>query len=65
MTNYTIYFELFGKKMKTTLPATSKENAKEVIRNMIIFHKITTNDSDNKEADEILRRFKDIINGKK
>lgn len=38
--NYTVYFELFGKKMKHTLWATSQESAKEQILQKVIFHKI-------------------------
>lgn len=38
MKNYTIYFELYGKKMKTTVSAESKEKAKDVVRNKIYFH---------------------------
>ena len=37
---YTVYFEIFGKKMKTTTEALSPTAAKEQVRNKIIFHKI-------------------------
>lgn len=37
---YTIHFELFGKKMKTTVDARSIEDAKQQVRNKIVFHKI-------------------------
>lgn len=37
---YTIYFEIFGKKMKTTISASSEHVAKEMIRSKIIFNKI-------------------------
>ena len=40
MKTYEVYFELFGKKMKTTVSASSKEHAKEVIKNKIKFNEI-------------------------
>lgn len=40
MNEYTIYFEIYGKKMKTKVLANTKEEAKEIIRSKIIFHKI-------------------------
>ena len=44
MKTYTIYFEIFGKKMKTNVAAYSEEAAKEQIRNKILFNKITGKD---------------------
>lgn len=40
MRNYVIYFELCGKKMKTTIVAENPEQAKEAIKHKIIFHKV-------------------------
>lgn len=40
MKQYTIYFELFGKKMKTTIEANSEVEAKNKLKEKIIFHKI-------------------------
>jgi hypothetical protein len=40
MNTYIIYFEIFGKKMKTIVDAPSKSEAKKVVKNKIIFHKI-------------------------
>lgn len=37
---HTVYFELFGKKMKTVVFAESKEHATQMITDKIIFHKI-------------------------
>ena len=51
---YTIYFELFGKKMKTTVDAKSIEDAKQQVRNKILFHKI--------EPDENIDFLKNIFN---
>jgi hypothetical protein len=45
MPKYTVYFELFTKKMKTEVIAANEHEAKEIIRNKIIFHKVeNTND---------------------
>jgi len=40
MKKYDIYFEVFGKKMRTTITAPNKDVAKQVIKDKIIFHKI-------------------------
>jgi len=46
MKNYTVYFEIYGKKLKTTVMANNREHAEEIIRNKIIFHKIALMDDD-------------------
>ena len=46
MKEYTIYLELFGKKMKVSRKAASAEAAKEKVKNEIIFHKIVEPESD-------------------
>ena len=40
MKTYIIYFEIFGKKMKTIIEADSKSEAKQNVKDKIIFHKI-------------------------
>lgn len=45
MKQYTIYFELFGKKMKTTIEAISEAEAKNKLKEKIIFHKIEEYDA--------------------
>ena len=37
---YTIYFELFGKKMKTEIKADSIQAAKTILKNKIIIYKV-------------------------
>lgn len=37
---YDIFFEIYGKKMKATILADNVNDAKERIKNKIIFHKI-------------------------
>ena len=60
MNTYTIYFELFGKKMKTTVQADSEIKAKDIIRYRIIFHKV----EDVTKADDILDQIRDMFNMK-
>jgi hypothetical protein len=48
---YTVYFELYGKKMKTEVYAKDSVDAKKVIKDKIIFHKIEAdNSNDVKDA---------------
>ena len=55
---YTVYFELFGKKMQTTVSANSVEEAKKVIHNKIVFHKVVEKEKNTKEAvDSIMKLF--------
>ena len=44
MKQYKIYFEIFGKKMWTTLDAESIEDAKLELFNKITFHKVVSTD---------------------
>ena len=37
---FIIYFEIFGKKLKTTIKAPSKDVARQIVKDKIIFHKI-------------------------
>ena len=40
MNKYTVYFEIYGKKMKVEIKAHSENAAKEQVRNDISFHGI-------------------------
>ena len=40
MNTYNVYFEIFGKKMKVEIKAKSKQQAEEIVKSKIIFHKI-------------------------
>jgi hypothetical protein len=55
MKEYRVYFEIFGKKMKTTVEAVSENQAKEMIKNRIIFHKIEK--EINNPIDDFLKGF--------
>ena len=47
MREYEIYFSIFGKHLKTTIMAYSEEDAYEMIRDKIVFHKERTKVKDN------------------
>jgi hypothetical protein len=40
MKNYTVYFEIYGKKMKVEIKASTEALAKMMVKNDIIFHAI-------------------------
>jgi ribosome-binding factor A len=61
MAKYKVYFEIYGKKMKTTVEAKTAEHAKELIRSKIQFNHIALEDSD--ELDFMKSFFKGF-NGK-
>ena len=56
MNNYTVFFEIYGKKLKTTVKAKSEDEAKKLIAEKIIFYKVVKEIDDNNP--EI---FKDIF----
>ena len=58
---YTVYFEIFGKKMKYTVRASSEEDAKYQIMGKIIWHKVVPEITD----DGVLDHLKDIFGMKK
>lgn len=60
MNTYELYFELYGKKMKTEVSAKSEEDAKQKVRNKIIFHKVKIKIND----DNVINMFRDIFGGK-
>jgi len=46
MKQYTVLFEIYGKKLKTVIKADSMADAQAKIRQSIIFHKTTLCESD-------------------
>lgn len=40
MKMFKVYFEIFGKKMKTSISAKNKEEAKQLLMKKIVFHKV-------------------------
>ena len=61
MKKYTVYFELFGKKMKTTVLASSKIEAQERILSKVKFHKIEPKRFTEKESKEFVDDMQDLM----
>jgi len=57
MKSYTLYFSIFGKKMKHTLKADNEIEAKMLIREKVLFHKIEV-----AEGRDMFDFLKDIVN---
>lgn len=55
MKKITVYFELFGKKMKTEVFAENNTQAMNVVKNKIIFHKF--------EEEKIKNPIEDFLKG--
>ena len=62
MKNFNIYFEFYGRKMKTTIFAESEEAAKQVVIDKIVFHKVV--EEKFKGDEDIFNRINNIVNGK-
>lgn len=62
MKTFTIYFELYGKKMKTEVMALSERSAQEIIKQKIVFHKIVEKkDAKNYSLSDAMKAFEDIF----
>lgn len=60
-TKHTVYFEIFGKKLKVTIDAVSRQDAEDYVRNSIVFHKVVASNQGSKtkvDEDEIVKFFK-------
>lgn len=66
MKNYEVYFEIYGKKMKTTVLAESKQLAKVEVLNKLVFKKIEEKQGDTfNECINIIQDMNDFLSGKK
>ena len=54
---YTVYFEIFGKKMKTEVKAHDPAKARQKVIDKLIFHKVEVKDN----VGDIPDIFKDIF----
>lgn len=62
MKNYDVYFELYGKKMKAKILASSITDAKQKVIDKITFHKIVPTPKDEfNEANDVLDRMKNMF----
>jgi predicted PolB exonuclease-like 3'-5' exonuclease len=60
MNKYIVYFEIFGKKMKTAVMAENQSEAKTIIKNKIKFHKIEIEDG----GEDFIDNFFSLFNKK-
>jgi hypothetical protein len=65
MKNYTIYFEFYGKKMKTTIMAENEEKAKELVKSKIIFDKVEKSKDKFNQAIDMMDDMLNFIGRKK
>jgi hypothetical protein len=54
MKKFKVYFEIFGKKMKTSITANSREEAKQLLMKKIIFHKVELDEDFKLQDDDVL-----------
>ena len=68
MKQYEVLFEIYGKKLKTTVIAKTESEAKQIVKDAIRFDRITNKTPRTKEPlfnDEMFEKIKDIFNPKK
>ena len=58
MKEYIVYFEVYGKKMKTKVTSYSEEAAKEFIKNQIVFYDVKPSQ---KKTVDMPEEFRDIF----
>ncbi len=63
MRNYDVYFEVFGKKIKTRLLAENEEQAKKQVLDNIVFHKVEKPIEEFNKCMDILDKTIDILKG--
>ena len=64
--NYSVYFEIYGKKMKAKVLAENMTEAQQKVKDKIIFHKTVSEGKDyfNKAMD-LMNGITDVLGGKK
>lgn len=58
MTEFTVFYELGGHKMRTTVQAKSRNEAEAIVRSKVIIHKIEPKISLPPEFDVLFPKFK-------
>lgn len=64
MRDYDVYFEIFGKKLKTTVLSDSEDHAKEMVKAAIIFHKVDKSKDEFNMAVDMLEGIMNALGGK-
>jgi len=60
MKDYTVFFEVFGKKLKVTILAENEAKAKQSVLDKIKFHKVEVSKTEFNEAPDLMT---DFLNG--
>ena len=60
MNKYTVYFEIFGKKMKHDVEAISEADAKRKVADKIVFHKVVKRPE--KTWNGVFEELMDLVN---
>jgi len=64
--NYSVYFEIYGKKMKAKILAESMTDAQQKVKDKIIFHKTVVEDKDEfNQAMDLMSGIIDALDSKK
>jgi len=64
--DYTVYFQIFGKRMKTKVLAKSEQEAKDKVIAKLIFDKVEINKGDYfNQAMDIMDDIRDVLGGNK
>lgn len=64
--NYSVYFEIYGKKMKAKVLAESVKEAQEKVKDKIIFYKIVIEKKDEfNQAMDLMDGIIDVLGGNK
>lgn len=58
MKKYTVYFDVFGKKLKTSVVASNEEEAKRRVLDKIVFDKV---EPEKNNLDDMIDMFKKIF----
>ena len=66
MKKYSIWFELYGKKMKTVVVAENEQKAIEELKNKIVFHRVKEAGGDDyfDKAIEVIDKFINVLDKK-
>lgn len=59
--NYDVYFEMFGRKMRMRVLAENEQAAKEMVKEKIIFHKVTKPDEAFNKCVDIIDNMIDLV----
>lgn len=63
--NYTIYFEMFGRRMKTNIMATDRDDAIAKLLKRVTIHKVEVAKDEFNEAMDMMDMFVDNLKSKK